>query len=65
MTKSLAKNRKNALKDLDTSLSRMKTDYVDLWQMHALENPKDVEERIQNGVLDAKANAPIMQYRTR
>lgn len=53
MTKTLAKNRKNALKDLDASLSRMKTDYVDLWQMHALENPKDVEERIQNGVLDA------------
>ena len=53
MTKSLAKNRENALKDLDTSLSRMKTDYVDLWQMHALENPKDVEERVQNGVLDA------------
>ncbi|MCP4739496.1 MAG: aldo/keto reductase, partial [Bosea sp.] len=53
MTKTLAKNRKNALKDLDTSLSRMKTDYVDLWQVHALENPKDVEERVQNGVLDA------------
>jgi hypothetical protein len=30
MTKTLAKNRENALKDLDTSLSRMKTDYVDL-----------------------------------
>ena len=53
MTKSLAKNRENALKDLDASLSRMKTGHVDLWQMHALENPKDVEERLQNGVLDA------------
>ena len=53
MTKTLATNRKSALKDLDTSLSRMKTDYVDLWQVHALENPKDVEERVQNGVLDA------------
>ena len=53
MTKSLAKNRENALKDLDNSLSRMKTDYVDLWQVHALENPRDVEERVQNGVLDA------------
>lgn len=53
MTKSLAKNRENALKDLDASLSRMKTDYVDLWQVHALENPKDVEERVQNGVIDA------------
>jgi len=53
MTKTLARNRKSVLKDLDTSLSRMKTDYVDLWQVHALENPKDVEERVQNGVLDA------------
>ena len=53
MTKTLATNRKDALKDLDTSLSRMKTDYVDLWQVHALQNPNDVEERVQNGVLDA------------
>ena len=53
MTKTLARNRKSALKDLDNSLSRMKTDYVDLWQMHALGSPRDVEERVQNGVLDA------------
>ena len=53
MTKTLAKNRENALKDLDNSLSRMKTDYVDLWQMHALESAGDVEGRIQNGVFDA------------
>jgi len=53
MTKTLARNRKSALKDLDNSLSRMKTDYVDLWQVHALGSPRDVEERVQNGVLDA------------
>ena len=53
MTKTLATTRKDALKDLDASLSRMKTDYVDLWQVHALQNPIDVEERVQNGVLDA------------
>ena len=53
MTKTLATDRKNALKDLDASLSRMKTDYVDLWQVHALQSPKDVEARVQNGVLDA------------
>ncbi len=53
MTKSLATNKAQALKELDTSLSRMKTDYVDLWQVHALQNPKDVEARVQNGVLDA------------
>lgn len=53
MTKTLATNRKDALQDLDASLSRMKTDYVDLWQVHALRNPNDVAERVQNGVLDA------------
>ena len=53
MTKTMARNRETALRDLDNSLSRMKTDYVDLWQVHSLENPRDVEDRIQNGVLDA------------
>ncbi|THB81140.1 MAG: aldo/keto reductase [Desulfobacteraceae bacterium] len=53
MTKTLATTRKDALKDLDDSLSRMRTDYVDLWQVHALQSPGDVEERFQNGVLDA------------
>lgn len=57
MTKTLATNRENALKDLDASLSRMKTDYVNLWQMHALTSPKDAEERVQNGVLDAFLDA--------
>ncbi len=57
MTKTLAKNGKEALKDLDASLSRMKTDYVDLWQMHALEDPKDAESRVKNSVLDAFLDA--------
>ncbi len=53
MTKTLARNREDALKDLDASLSRMKTDYVDLWQVHALQTPEDVEYRLNHGVLDA------------
>ena len=53
MTKSLARNKHDALKDLDASLSRMKTDYVDLWQVHALETPQRVEARVQAGILDA------------
>jgi aryl-alcohol dehydrogenase-like predicted oxidoreductase len=53
MTKTMARNRETALKDLDNSLSRMKTDYVDLWQVHSLETPGDVEDRVLNGVLDA------------
>ena len=57
MTKTLATNGKDALKDLDNSLSRMKTDYVDLWQVHALQSPNDVEERVKNGVLDVFVEA--------
>lgn len=53
MSKTLARNKEEALKDLDASLSRMKTDYIDLWQVHALESPERVEERVQNGILDA------------
>jgi aryl-alcohol dehydrogenase-like predicted oxidoreductase len=53
MTKTLARNRQGALSDLDNSLSRMKTDYVDLWQIHALGSPEDVESCVENGVLDA------------
>ena len=53
MTKSMARNREAALKDFDASLSRMKTDYVDLWQLHSLESPQDWKIGIKNGVLDA------------
>ncbi len=53
MTKSTARDKQTALKELDESLSRMKTDYVDLWQIHAIDSPEDVEQRIQDGVLDA------------
>lgn len=53
MTKTLATSKRGALRDLDNSLSRMKADYVDLWQVHALGSPSDVENRIQNGVLEA------------
>ncbi len=35
----------------------MKTDYVDLWQVHALETPERVEERVRGGMLDALLEA--------
>ncbi len=53
MTKTLATSGGSALRDLDGSLSRMKTDYVDLWQVHALGSPSDAKSRVRNGVLDA------------
>jgi len=38
-------------------LDELKTDYVDLWQVHAIDSPEDVDNRIKNGVLDAFVEA--------
>lgn len=53
MTKTAAKDGETARKHLELSLKQMKTDHVDLWQVHALRSPEDLESRIKNGVLDA------------
>ncbi len=52
MTKTQAKDPKIAREHLEGSLRRMKTDYIDLWQIHSLRTPEDVDERLDNGVLD-------------
>lgn len=51
MTKSDAKDAKSARASIEGSLTRLKTDVIDLWQMHQLESPEDVDTRIENGVL--------------
>ena len=57
MTKSTAKTGKLAQEHLEDSLRRMKTDYVDLWQIHAVTSPEDVDNRIANGVLEVARKA--------
>ncbi|MEM1223936.1 MAG: aldo/keto reductase [Verrucomicrobiota bacterium] len=52
MTKSPAKTAADVRAHLDASLKAMKTDFIDLWQLHAVRDPKDVDQRIKNGVLD-------------
>ncbi|MDA0747001.1 MAG: aldo/keto reductase [bacterium] len=37
---------------LEGTLKRLNTDYLDLWQVHSLQNPEDVDGRIENGVLE-------------
>jgi uncharacterized protein len=39
-------------KEFDDSRRRMKTDVIDLWQLHTLQSVEDVNQRIANGVLD-------------
>ena len=43
-SKSLGRTRKDAEADLDLSLKRLKTDYVDLWQLHHVSKMEQVEQ---------------------
>jgi len=52
MTKSPAKTGDAAKKHLELSLKTLKTDQLDLWQIHTIMDPEDVDQRIENGVLD-------------
>lgn len=57
MTKTTARDAAGARKHLEASLKRLKTDQVDLWQVHAVRNPDDVDERIDQGVFDVMNEA--------
>lgn len=52
MTKSTATDAETARRHLEGSLERLETDYLDLWQVHSLKDPDDVEYRIDQGVLE-------------
>ncbi|MGQ1786442.1 MULTISPECIES: aldo/keto reductase [unclassified Saccharicrinis] len=57
MTKTGAGDYRTAKEELERSLTRMKIDQVDLWQLHSLKDPIDVDNRIKNGVLKAVEEA--------
>lgn len=42
-TKCIKRTRKEAEEELNSSLKSLKTDYVDLWQMHAIQDQADVD----------------------
>ncbi len=48
-TKTGRRTRKEAEADLDLSLKLMKTDYVDLWQMHGVNQQQDIERILAPG----------------
>ena len=52
MTKTTAESGKEALAEFERSLKRMKLDYVDLWQIHSVRNPEDVDNRLEQEVLE-------------
>ncbi len=49
-TKTPAKTKEEALKDLETSLKELGTDYVDIWHLHNRNVPADIND----GVLEAQ-----------
>lgn len=63
MSKSSAADGPTAKKHLEGTLSRLKCDYLDLWQVHSLRTPDDVDSRIENKVLEvfekAKAEGKV------
>ena len=57
MSKTRATDIKTALEHLDVSLRRMKTDYIDLWQIHTLFSVEDAQTRIEGDILEAVSRA--------
>ncbi|MBK1878775.1 aldo/keto reductase [Pelagicoccus mobilis] len=57
MTKTNSKDAETARQHLEASLSRMKTDYLDLWQIHSLESPENVDQRVEAGLLEVLLKA--------
>ncbi|MFC4870890.1 aldo/keto reductase [Negadavirga shengliensis] len=56
-SKSTARDGKAAQSHLEGTLKRMKTDYLDLWLIHAVSSPPDVDGRIERGVLETVRKA--------
>ncbi len=52
MTKTRARTAAEATRHLEASLRRMRTDRLDLWQIHALDSREDVENRLAGGVVE-------------
>lgn len=48
-SKSTQRSAEGAQKELDLSLKRLKTDYIDLWQIHGVETKQDVERILGPG----------------
>jgi predicted aldo/keto reductase-like oxidoreductase len=56
-TRTVAGSAREARKQLESSLRRMRTEYLDLWQMDELLSPAMVDQRLRGGVLEVMLDA--------
>lgn len=57
MTKTNSFSAEQTRGHLEGSLQRLNTEYLDLWQVHSLDDPSDVDSRIEKGVFDVVRQA--------
>lgn len=57
MTKTNSFSAEQTRSHLEGSLRRLNTEYLDLWQVHSLDGPSDVDSRIEKGVFDVARQA--------
>lgn len=57
MTKTNSFTAEQTRSNLEASLRRLNTDSLDLWQVHSLDDPSDVDSRIDEGVFDVVRQA--------
>ncbi|MEM7625590.1 MAG: aldo/keto reductase [Planctomycetota bacterium] len=57
MTKTQARERGRALRDMDECRKRLNVDVIDLMQIHHIESPAEVDRLVDNGVVDVLLEA--------
>lgn len=57
MTKTTGSDAKTVQEHLEGSLRRLKVEQIDLYQVHSVRTPQDVDSRIEKGVLDVLLKA--------
>jgi predicted aldo/keto reductase-like oxidoreductase len=58
-SKTIAGTKEGALKDLDTSLRELQTDFLDIWYLHSKSKPEDIKDELIEAQAIAKQQGKI------